>query len=276
MLGLLAIVALASRRGTPGAGGGEGRAPTAAFWDYLYTGTIVLMVLGAVVLVFALWWGREGIVAARGARGNQALAGILFLGLVLIIVFLARELQGSGFRFPTPARTPPAGAGDPRLEPVDPRRHEPEFQWVPVLVLGLAAAGTAAYVVVRERRGRQRPGVDDEAFAQELGAFVDDALDDLRAEPDPRRAVIAAYARMERTLAQRGTPRAEAEAPLEYLDRASRTLRGRYPAARRLLFELTHLFERAKFSAEQVDAAMKDDAIETLIRLRDELREVPA
>ena len=50
-------------------------------------------------------------------------------------------------------------------------------------------------------------------------AAVDESLDDLRAEPDPRRAVIAAYARLERVLAAHGLPRKPAEAPLEYLGR---------------------------------------------------------
>ena len=274
MLALLAVVALASRSTSPDAGDPERRAPAPAFWDYFYTGTIVLMVLGVFVLVFTLWWGREGLAEARGNRGNQALAGILFFGLVIGAIFLARELQGRGFHFPSPSETPPGAGTDPRLGPVDPRRHQPEFQWVPVVILAAFAVGTVATFLVRERRHRRRrTRPEDEAFAQELAGVVEDALDDLRAEPDPRRAVIAAYARMERTLAARGTPREEAEAPLEYLDRASHVLRGRYPSARRLLFELTHLFERAKFSAHTVDAAMKDAAIETLSRLRTELTE---
>ena len=41
---------------------------------------------------------------------------------------------------------------------------------------------------------------------------------------------------------------------------------------------LTVLFERAKFSPHLIDLAMKEEAIEALVRLRDELvqREEPA
>jgi hypothetical protein len=45
-------------------------------------------------------------------------------------------------------------------------------------------------------------------------------------------------------------------------------LRSGSPAARRL----THLFERAKFSQHSIDAAMKDEAIDAVVTLRDELR----
>jgi hypothetical protein len=104
-------------------------------------------------------------------------------------------------------------------------------------------------------------------------ALLDETLDDLRAEPDPRRAVIAAYARMERALAAYGFARRAFEAPLEYLDRISSPLHERLPPARRLVFELTHLYERAKFSLHEIDVAMKHDAITRLEFLRDELRE---
>ena len=52
-----------------------------------------------------------------------------------------------------------------------------------------------------------------------LADVLRETLDDLRAEPDPRVAVIAAYARLERTLAAFGMPRRDSDAPLEYLER---------------------------------------------------------
>ena len=56
-------------------------------------------------------------------------------------------------------------------------------------------------------------------FCPALADVLDETLDDLRAETDPRRAVIAAYARMERALAAYGLPRRPSEAPDEYLQR---------------------------------------------------------
>jgi Domain of unknown function (DUF4129) len=101
---------------------------------------------------------------------------------------------------------------------------------------------------------------------------VSDAIDDLRGEADPRRAVIAAYARMERVLGQHGQPRRPSEAPFEYLARVLLRLRVRQAAVR----DLTELFERAKFSTHEIDQRMKERAIAALISVRDDLGAVPA
>jgi hypothetical protein len=86
--------------------------------------------------------------------------------------------------------------------------------------------------------------------------------------------VIAAYARMERALAAHGLPREPSEAPHEYLARVLAELDASAGSVR----HLTVLFERAKFSPHLIDLAMKEEAIEALVRLRDELvqREEPA
>lgn len=274
MLGLLAVVALASRGGSPSDAGAATRSPSTAFWDYLYTGTIVLMGLGVLLFVFTLAWGREGLVEARRSRGNQALAGIIFFLVVIAILAGVRMLRGDGIRLTRPPLAAPPGATPSGADAKRRQeRYRPEFQWAPVILLGSVAVASGAFsLVLRQRRRGRRDEPDEAALRDDLALVVDDSLADLRAEPDPRRAVIAAYARMERSLGVHGIPRAGPEAPLEYLERASGALHRRHPAARRLLFELTHLFERAKFSAHDVDRAMKDEAIEILTDLRSELR----
>ena len=84
--------------------------------------------------------------------------------------------------------------------------------------------------------------------------------------------MIAAYAQMERALAVAELPRAPAEAPREYLGRASCRRSAPQTAS---VERLTALFERAKFSPHAIDAAMKDEAIDALESLRDELRSAP-
>ena len=102
-----------------------------------------------------------------------------------------------------------------------------------------------------------------------MSLALDESLDDLRAEPDLRRAIVAAYARMERALAAAGLARRPAEAPLEYVERALRELEASGPAASRL----TDLFEWAKFSQHEPEPEMRDEAIDALVAVRDELRE---
>ena len=97
---------------------------------------------------------------------------------------------------------------------------------------------------------------------------IETTIDDLRSERDARRAVIAAYALMERTLARHGLARHRAEAPLEYLGSILRGLHVRESA----VVSLTRLFEYAKFSGHEIDDAMKEEAIDALVAIRDDLQ----
>ena len=98
-----------------------------------------------------------------------------------------------------------------------------------------------------------------------------DTLDDLRAEQDPRQAVIRTYARMERTFAATAS-RARRRRPRASTSSASLDQLQREPYAVR---RVTQLFERAKFSVHEIDGGMKDDAIEALVGLRAELEYTP-
>jgi hypothetical protein len=126
-------------------------------------------------------------------------------------------------------------------------------------------AGLVAAVVVKRMRG------DDWEREAALSAALDevlaDTLDDLRAEQDPRRAVIRAFARMEKTFAAHGVAREPAETPRQYVLRALDTLGVSSASVERL----TKLYERAKFSRLEIDEGMKGDAIDALAGLRAEL-----
>ena len=127
-----------------------------------------------------------------------------------------------------------------------PSTYEPEFAWVPLLVvvaLGAIAAG-AAYVSSRRRKRRMPRAL----VAATIADLLDDSLDDLRAEKDPRRAVIAAYARLERVLAAHGLAKRAPETPEEYLARILPELEVEPDSVRRL----TELFTWAKFSHHEV------------------------
>jgi hypothetical protein len=157
----------------------------------------------------------------------------------------------------------------PEAQPATPAEasRRGEFHWeVFVAAGGLLLLGGGAYLV--RRRLGSGDGLDERArAASDLSAVLDESVDDLRAERDPRRAVIAAYARMERVLAGHGFPRFRSEAPLEYLARVLRELSVRTSA----VLALTELFERAKFSRHEIDSEMKDEAIGALLAVRDDL-----
>jgi hypothetical protein len=136
-----------------------------------------------------------------------------------------------------------------------------------VATLAVVALGAAAWFAVEHRRVRRRPALP----TSELALALERTIADLRAEPDPRKAVIAAYAQMERALAEAELPRRPAEAPREYLGRVLPAV----GASTRSVERLTELFERAKFSPHAVDETMKEEAIDALESLRDELRSAP-
>jgi hypothetical protein len=265
---LLGAVAFASRgHHTPGTGGGHAREPVQILFDIVFT----LAVVFGIAILFAV-----AFMHARTAptKRKSSLRPFLILG-----IFAA--LLASGLivlpRIHTPQK-PRSNIGNVRSVGHNQntgkqsglqRAEKPVFHWsVAIGTIALLVAGFAVLVAAERRRRRGDPR--EFALAMELAGVLDETLDDLRAEPDARKAIIAAYARMERALALHGLPRRESEAPLEYMARVLSDLTASERAVRRL----TDLFAVAKFSDHPIDAAMKDRAIAALESVRDHLRAV--
>src|SRR5204863_7771666 len=126
-------------------------------------------------------------------------------------------------------------------------------------VIGIVLLGGGAILLVIAHRRRLGAGAEpapDFRAAAALGEAAQLSLDDLRGEPDPRRAVIAAYRRMETTLADAGLPRRSWEAPREYSGRAHNYLE----LSAQPLETLTALFERARFGIGQVGEPLREQA----------------
>jgi hypothetical protein len=123
-------------------------------------------------------------------------------------------------------------------------------------------------VLLASRQVKRVPRLLGLSRAETVSAALDESLDDLRDDPDLRRAIVAAYARMEHALARAGLPRHPAEAPFEYVERALGSLDTSAVSVRRL----TGLFEWAKFSQHEPEPEMRDQAIDALVAVRDELR----
>jgi heme/copper-type cytochrome/quinol oxidase subunit 2 len=148
-----------------------------------------------------------------------------------------------------------------------------ELGWWEVLLAGTLAGAAFIAILLALRTPPPSPRTKPEPGEQAsvLATAVTAGLRDARREPDPRRAVIAAYATMERILAARGLPRREVEAPLEYMTRlfAERTV------SDEALATLTDLFELARFSHHPIGPAARERAIAALTRIEQELQEVP-
>lgn len=264
----IAVVGIASR-GSTSSGAGGARRPADALVDIFFTLYVLAVVAGGVLFLYMLLLRRAGLAqggASSRRRTWQSAFGLLLLaaGALWLARDMASQERGAGIV------VPPAigGGGEAAATAAGTSTYEPEFAWIPVLVTaGLVCTAVIGVWWSGRARRRARGELRGGPLAAALAAAVDESLDDLRAEPDPRRAVIAAYARLERVLASHGLPRHAPEAPLEYLRRMLGELSVGKPAARRL----TDLFERARFSHHAVGAEMKEDAIAALETVRDDL-----
>ncbi len=264
---LLAVVAIAAR-GRPLGSGGAGHAGLpGSFWDYLYTTVVILAVPLLICGVFAVMFIRRRQSKPRSfwqSMWRVLIAYAILVALeVLILPRLHFHLHGTEQQ-----QSGHLGAGRNGHASSHNGTRSPRFQWRElVVVLSLLFVVMVATIVAL-----RRPRSDEETFSdtapEALAAALDESLDDLRTDPDLRRAIIAAYSRMERALAAAGIPRHPAEAPLEYVERALLTLDTSSAAVRKL----TDLFEWARFSHHEPEPSMRDEAVDALVAVRDELR----
>jgi uncharacterized protein DUF4129 len=269
---LLAIVAVAARGRPVGSRGGNDGGLPLSFWDYTYTTIAIVLVPLMLAGVFALMFVRR----REGKKQNywhsllQSLAiWAAFVVLELLFIrngYLARHLH---FHL-APPRESGKGLGSPGQHGATSHTSAAErsvsFRWGELaILLGLLVVVVAIFAARHARLDRRRR---DESTPEALAAALDQSIDDLRGDPDLRRAIVAAYARMEAALAAAGIPRHPAEAPLEYLERVLLSLDASAEAVRRL----TDLFEWARFSHHAPEPSMRDDAVDALVAVRDELR----
>jgi hypothetical protein len=273
LLALFGLVAAASRgHHTPGSSAGI-RQPPSGVGDYIFSIVGVVAVVGALFLLY-LWVSERDMLAEQRRRRQgkgqyKALAILVFLGLVAVLVAHFHLGFGGALRQLMHRRsTAPPATRLKQLAHKKGQQRAPHFEWLPVLITTGAGTILLGFIGARTLRRSRHEHVAAHLLEQEFAELIDDTLEDLRAEKDPRRAIIKAYARMERLFETYGVPRSPAEAPMEYLGRALLELR----ASGAALGRLTGLFQWAKFSAHGVDEAMREDAISALTLVRDELR----
>ena len=260
VLGLLGLVAIAAG-GSTSAGSNETRRPSYVLFDTAL-GLALVALVASVALIVYVFAVRTPTGFERQRGGLVAIAAIIVFAAVVGTSDVPAWIQ-SRLSEPNEERTVGGTPNDPAAT-LPPDR--PGFTWLPfAVILALAAIGAAATLLAdRRRRGTlvAREGVEEAVVD-----VLDDILDDLRAETDARRAVIAAYARLERVLAAHGLAREASETQEEYLAR----ILGQLDVDFRSIRRLTDLFAVAKFSQHAVDVAMKEEAIDILEQVRNEL-----
>jgi hypothetical protein len=275
LLVLLALVAFASRSGF---GGSSDARPTSTYFDWAFSVFLVLWVLAIPLTLWAMYQRQKRKAESRARNFKQSVIQNLltlgfFLGVTVFFVWIRHfrpDVFGPRAEKLNEARKGVKKAGQQQ------QHYDPAFQ-MPVLYATIAillALAVAAVVLHRRRKRRRAARAPRERaeIVEELVAEIGDAIDDLEAEPDARRAVIAAYARMEAALGRHGVRRRPSETPYEYLARVLLELEVPEDAVR----ALTDAFERAKFSPHEIDAGGKRSAIGALVAVRDGLRAVPA
>jgi hypothetical protein len=281
---LLAVAAVGSRAVLGGAGEAPTTAPPVRVPAEAVAVPLTLAVLaGLGLLVVALRpahrrrdpdqpdWRYEPPPVPWQEKALVLLAVALLVGVVLGTVWLLAPGGAPGPAGPpasapgtAPATTPPVTVPTPATGTT------PKVPWLwPAAGVVVLAAGAAGLLAARAAgRRRRAPAATTGRAADRLAGVLEDSADDLRAEPEPRRAVLAAYARMEGALAPRGAGRLRHETALEYLDR----LLARRNLEPEPLRRLTGLFELARFSDHQVTQAMRDDAVGALEAITASLR----
>lgn len=269
---LLGIVAWVSRgHVSPAGNGAHNRGASQALANAVFTVFVIAMVIGVLGLLYV-----QSIKKGESRRGEFRLKPLIFslfffaavvIGMVVAYHHLGHNKGAKQVQTHVLSGNHAGTKGNKHKADLTTAPHSPSFNWP--LAAGVFALifGVSLMALIASSRRRSKLA-KEVTVALELAAVLDETLDDLRNEADPRKAVIAAYARMEKILAVHDYARRPSEAPGEYLRRVLVDLRITEEAVSRL----TALFERAKFSEHEIGPDAKEEAIDALVELRDQLR----
>jgi uncharacterized protein DUF4129 len=140
------------------------------------------------------------------------------------------------------------------------------------LMAGAGALALALWVALSDRFAEWWAGPEPEGTPPPLAEAVAESLEDLRTEPDPRRAIIRCYARFERVAAESGLIRKPWLTPMEFLREALERL----PMPRTAAGVLTSLFELARFSDRALGSRERGQALDALDEIKTAIEERPA
>lgn len=177
------------------------------------------------------------------------LAYLIWRGVIPLTELLAFG-QGAVLAIGSASQQPPSAA-------------PPLVTWtygVLALVAGLGAVALALWLGFSDRLAEWWTKTGEDDASSWPAAAAEERLEDPRAESDPRRAIMRAYATFERLAAHSGVARQPWHTPVEFMREALRRL----PAPRHAVPTLTRLFELARFSRRSLGPEERASALQAL------------
>lgn len=265
LVALLVVVSVAARSGDhgramPGGSLASAAGHHAAVWVLLVIGPIAGVLGLGVFLYSQVVRRRDPALAVMRRKARRRLLVFVAIAIALEIYYLRTGHNPLSFLH---IRNPLANVSPPPPAKGHPHAAAPGngFATVDWAIAGVTWLLIVAAVIVVYRRMRRTEELEDGAAPLELEDDPPDTrLARLRAEKDPRRAVIGAYALMDGLMADRALGRRRSEAPVEYLGRMTLAGYGRITA----LGRLTRLYARARFSTHPVDTGMQAEAVDAV------------
>jgi hypothetical protein len=259
------VVSVAARSGDhgramPGGSLASAAGHHAAVWVLLVIGPIAGVLGLGVFLYSQVVRRRDPELVHLRRKARRRLLVFVAIAIALEIYYLRTGHNPLSFLH---IRNPLANVSPPPPAKGHPHAAAPGngFATVDWAIAGVTWLLIVAAVIVVYRRMRRTEELEDGAAPLELEDDVPDTrLARLRAEKDPRRAVIGAYALMDGLMADRALGRRRSEAPVEYLGRMTMAGYGRITA----LGRLTRLYARARFSTHPIDAGMQAEAVDAV------------
>ena len=278
-LALLAVAGLASSV-SPWDATGSASTPSGALRALVAVGAV-----GLVVALLVLWvetpatWRPtvkkrraptrdelDGVGGAVWTAGKTA--AIVLLALAIFCIGTVPLLTQDEASTPTPAARPSTGATQPRATGSGRSAGSLDLGWLLVPVAVTLAVAAPIAVLIRRRRARTDEAVDGDTESA-LGRAVTASIAALESDRDPRRAILRAYAQMERAFDRVEIVRARDETSSEFLVRTTRRLPLSAPAAA----ALTGRFEEVRYSTHEITEADREDALASLRVVERELAE---
>jgi len=267
VIGIGLLLALAATVGPPPAGGEPGASLAVRLPDAVRTVAFVLLALSAIILLALQRRPRpteEALPSSRVHRRLPAGATTLLLVTLAVAWYLIWNRWSSGESHPIEtAFTAIAELLDLLARSRKPPTSVPFFDVtlaVLVVLFALAAFALMVLVALADRLEQWWAGQAAPETAPPRPAGFADSLDDPRAEPDPRLAIVGAWRRLEHALAVVRAPRVPWQTPTEFM----RTTLARLPVPVPPVERLTALFEIARFSDRPLSVQARDAACDCL------------